>query len=224
MLKTLSITLAAPDDDGVAQSQTPAAGGVQSLTLNGALQSTGFDVARRIAITSTGNDSGRTFTVTGLARDGLTSISETITGANAGSAYSVYDYKSIASVTVDANTANAVKVGTCDRASTDWIPLDRIQNPFSASISCNLSSGASLTYTAEYTTYDFFKASWDRETNYNVRYAIPNPSAHIFAMEELTSKITSLVSNFIVPVVAVRLTLNAFTSGTASITANQAGV
>ena len=91
----------AADPDGIATSQTPGAAG--DLTLNGALVSdgvatikqTGSDANNRpysrhgqlVTITSAGDDSGRTFTITGETAEGGIR-SEEVTGANAGAATS----------------------------------------------------------------------------------------------------------------------------------------
>ena len=60
----------AADADGVCQSQTPAAGGLQTLTINGAQSSGGtgsFTAARFITITSAADETARTFVVTGAS-------------------------------------------------------------------------------------------------------------------------------------------------------------
>jgi len=93
---------AAADDNGICTSQTPAA--AANLTIDGALTSTisGNVVyapsqsstaatrntawARQIAVKSSGDDSGVTFTITGTDVNGK-ALTETITGPNAGSVY-----------------------------------------------------------------------------------------------------------------------------------------
>lgn len=115
------------DADGIAQSQTLAAGGAQSLTLNGALVTGGVFRAdfggRRIGIASVGNDSARTFTVTGTDPDGY-ALTEAVTGANAGTAESTEYFATVSSVTVDDDTAAAVAVGTVDELCSKTLPLD----------------------------------------------------------------------------------------------------
>lgn len=143
------------DADGICASQTPAAGGEQSLTINGALASGGsatLDIARRVSVTSAGNDSGRTFTITGTDRNGSV-ISEALTGANATAAVSVLDFLSVTAVTTDDDTAGAVTVGTTDSASSAWLPLDLKRNPFNASVAVEVSSDSTLNYTVQYCIY-----------------------------------------------------------------------
>ena len=70
-------------------------------------------ISRNIRITSGGNDSGITFTVTGYDLYGYP-MSEAITGANAGIAAGVKAFKYISSVTHTGSVATTVKVGTGD--------------------------------------------------------------------------------------------------------------
>lgn len=125
------------DTDGIAESQTPAAGGEQELTLNGALCDLGtagaFDLydagyssgiaGVRIGITSAADETARTFTVTGTDQNGH-AVTETITGANAGVAESTKYFRTISSVAVDDDTAGAITVGPVDEVITKTIPLN----------------------------------------------------------------------------------------------------
>lgn len=70
-------------------------------------------IARNIRITSGGNDSGITFTVSGYDLYGYP-MTETITGANAGIASGAKAFKYIASVTCSGDVATTVSVGTGD--------------------------------------------------------------------------------------------------------------
>lgn len=70
-------------------------------------------ISRNIRITSGGNDTGITFTVTGYDLWGYP-MSEAITGANAGIASGAKAFKYIASVTHTGSVATTVKVGTGD--------------------------------------------------------------------------------------------------------------
>lgn len=101
-----------------------AAAGNVSAGLSG---STTLDMPRRVIITSAGNDSAKTFTVRGTDWNGRT-ISETVTGANAGIAQSAYDYKTVTYVAISAAAAGAVKVGTNGVASSRPLILDSFAN------------------------------------------------------------------------------------------------
>jgi hypothetical protein len=110
--KTLRIELGSPiaaDADGLVASVTPAAGGVQSLTL---LTET-LDVPRNVTVTSAGDDSGRTFTVTGTDVYGKPVV-EAITGANAGAAAGAKAFATVTSITTDDDTAGAITAGWGD--------------------------------------------------------------------------------------------------------------
>ena len=68
----------------------------------------------KLIITSAGNDSGITFTVTGIRVGDLsnTVVSETLTGANAGTVTSSNFYSRVDSVTASGASAGNVKIGT----------------------------------------------------------------------------------------------------------------
>jgi len=70
-------------------------------------------VSRNVRITSGGNDSGITFTVTGFDVYGYPMV-ETITGANAGTASGKKAFKYIRSVTHTGTVAGTVQIGTGD--------------------------------------------------------------------------------------------------------------
>lgn len=96
----------AADPDGLVESVTPAAGGVQSLTL----VANDLDVPRNVTVTSAADETARTFTVTGVDVYGHKLVEE-IAGANAGAAVGDKAFARVSSVTVDDNTAGAVTVG-----------------------------------------------------------------------------------------------------------------
>ena len=107
----------AADADGVCQSQTPAAGGEQNLTINGALSSGGvatFVAARLITIASASDDSGRTFTITGTDVNG-NAQTETIAGPATTVTGTLY-FRTVTQVTVDDDTAGAITVGMANDA------------------------------------------------------------------------------------------------------------
>jgi len=132
--------LATADDNGIVASQTPA--GAVQLALNGALtdfSATSIAAAQTLAgagamtltdspvyfagnqyivITSVGNDSGITFTISGLAL-GNVGVSETITGSNAGFVVSTKRYSQIVSITASGASAGNVSVGTWSAATLD---------------------------------------------------------------------------------------------------------
>lgn len=82
-----------------------------------------LDKARRVIITSAGNDSNKTFTVTGTDWNG-NAASETITGGNAGAVATTRDFLTVTSVVPSAATAGAITIGTNGVASSRPLRLD----------------------------------------------------------------------------------------------------
>lgn len=135
-LVKLDLDPANVDTDGLCASQTPAAGGTQTLLLNGALiTSSVFNVegtnagesvgvaGRQIAVTSAGNDSARTFAVTGT-NENKVAQTESITGPNVGTTESTKYWNTVTAITIDGNAAGAITVGTVDEVITKSIPLN----------------------------------------------------------------------------------------------------
>lgn len=101
-------------------------GGAGALVLNGTTVSGGvatLDKARRVLITSVGNDSGITFTITGTDINGNVQ-SEVLTGPNATTAQSVLSYKTVTSIVASGASAGNVSVGTSGVADAMIVRLD----------------------------------------------------------------------------------------------------
>jgi len=107
------ITTTALDADGL--STAAAVGNNAALTLGGALTSGGAytadtGTARQITLLSASDDSGITFTVVGTDVNG-DALSETVTGANAGTATSTGYFATISSITAVGNPAGNMSAG-----------------------------------------------------------------------------------------------------------------
>jgi hypothetical protein len=100
-------------------------------------------VARRVLLTTTGNEVGKSFVVTGLDRNGFP-ISETIAGVNNTTATGVLDFAVITSITISAEAANALTIGTASTAGGPWFRLDDWA-PSNIAIQCNVSGTANFT-------------------------------------------------------------------------------
>ena len=159
------------DADAIATSQTKAAAG--DLTLDGVLTALvpvyvaqiPPEVTTRVAtlspsglvtITSAGNDSSITFTIYGTNNSGAV-LSETVTGANAGTATSTLSFKTVTRVATSGATASTVEVGTAQSGQTDWIPLDIYTPNQVTNISVTVSG--TINYTVQYTNEDPFNLS-----------------------------------------------------------------
>lgn len=112
-IKTLTVGAIVDDADGISTSQTPAATGVQALTITGALASGGsvtLATAQIVTLTAAANETGRVFTITGTDADG-TAITDTIAGPNTTTGSTTKHFKTITDVDTDDDTAGAVTVG-----------------------------------------------------------------------------------------------------------------
>ena len=130
MKTELYINMVGEDPNGVCTTQTPAATGVQNLTIAGALATAGIatmDIARKIILTCAGSDAARIFRITGTDRNNNVLV-EAILGSAGSTTVTKNDFKTITQITVDDDTAGAVIVGTNQQASTKWVTIDRYQH------------------------------------------------------------------------------------------------
>ena len=81
---------------------------------------------------------------------------------------------------------------------------------FGVGIGVTLSAGAALTYTVEYTYDDVFDPNFNPTT------------ANWFSIAALTNQTANKDANFVTPVMAVRLRVSSYTSGTVTINTVQA--
>lgn len=139
--------LASASANNIALSQTPGAAG--ALTLNGSTVANGIatlDNPRRVLITTA--DTTHTFTVTGATPTG--SVISEVVGPITTSAYTVQDFKTVTSVTINGAATAAVTVGTNGIASTPWVRLDEWASP-PVGIQCDVTG--TVNYTVQ-STYD----------------------------------------------------------------------
>lgn len=142
--------LVAASANNIALSQTPSTG---ALTLNGSTVTGGvavLDKPRQVLITTAGNESAKTFTITGTDWAG-NPISETVTGPNISTAASVLNYATVTSITISAGAAAALTVGTNGVASSPWLRLDEWANPV-VSKQCNVTG--TVNYTVQFSMDD----------------------------------------------------------------------
>lgn len=211
-IKNISITGAVTDDDAIALSQTPSGAG--NLTINGVLASLGVATlvpAGRVAIKSLSDISNRTFVITGTDRYGYAQ-SETITGPNNNTVYTSKNFLTVTQISISGTAAGAVLVGTNGIASTQWYPGDyKTGKPPILTVA--LSTGAVLTYTVEFTTTNLNDQALnitDQITQAQNAVVFPSTDSAVVAAS------TNQATNFIEGVPGIRLTLNSYTSGTAT--------
>jgi hypothetical protein len=135
----------------LATTQTPLAAGFLTLAAST------ITPPRYVTVTSAGNDSGRTFTVTGTGPHGEPQT-EAITGANASTATGVKTFASVTSIAVDAATAAAVTAGVAQAGYSAWIPMDIYTPNQVTTVSASVSG--TVNYSVEYTNEDPFDHSF----------------------------------------------------------------
>lgn len=109
----------------------------------GSFSVAGPAVARRVLLTTAADETTKSFVVTGFDRSGYP-ITETITGVNATTATGVLDFKSITSITISADAAGAITIGTAATAGGPWFRLDDWA-PSNVSIQCNVTGTVNFT-------------------------------------------------------------------------------
>lgn len=213
--------LAAASSNNIALSQTT--GGAANLNINGALASGGvatLDTPRRVLITSAGNDSGITFTVTGTNHTG-NPIRETVTGANTSSVYTLQDFATVTRIATSGATAGNVTVGTNGVASSPW---KVITFEFG---STNLAFGVTVSGTTNYSieyTYDNPNNNQANMQGQGNGGSYPTPPT-AWALAALSNKTANADGSIGTPIYAWRLTLNSQTNpGFATATGIQSGI
>ncbi len=190
------MSLAAADADGIAAAQTPGAAG--NLLLNGALVVDGVAVLgsgmveREIQLTTVGDETARTFTIYGTNASGGT-LTQTLTGVNAGTATVPVRMQTVTRIAVDAATAGNVSFGTTIIGSSGWIVLDRHRNPFYVGL------GITVTGTVNYTVQHTFDP---------LLRAPPDFTPNVFNHDTLINQTTTEDGNYAFPIVASRVTIN----------------
>ena len=153
-----SLTLSAAVNNAVCLDQTRVGAG--ALTINGTLATGGvatFAVAYTVSVTSTGNDSSRTYTITGTNANGQT-ISETITGPNTTTVYTTRYFKTVTGVSVvGGGTVGTVRVGFGTSGVTPTIPIDNHGRP-------EISLQAVVSGTATWTIQQTLDNPWESAT------------------------------------------------------------
>lgn len=150
----LECSLAAADDDGIAEDQQPAGAG--DMTLDGNLVSGGVAVlagagmARQVLLTSASDESGKTFTIYGTNATG-NPISEAVTGPNT-TATTVNYFRTVTRIAVSAATTGNVKVGTNGVGSSRVVQPDLHAQEFGIGIGCDVTG--TINYTVQHTFDD----------------------------------------------------------------------
>jgi hypothetical protein len=202
-LNKLTLALVAAVANGISTSQSLGAAG--NLTITGSLATAGvatFDVARRVGIVSAGNDSGMNWTITGTDRNGRPQ-SETIAGANVGTAQTTRDFLTVSQIAGSAATASTVTAGTTGVASTAPIIMDYFVNP--AIYRADVSQVGTANWSIEESIDDI-----------SPNYDLTTTSPDWFTETAFAAQSAAARGTLTGPLTMVRLTIN---SGTGAVTA-----
>lgn len=211
-------SLSAAADNNIAASQSPGAG---AISLNGtavsngvatidALSSTNTALGRRVIVTSGGDDSSITFTVTGTNAAGMT-ISDSFAGAAVGVAQSNLDFVTVTSVTHTGSVAGTVKVGTNGVGSSTWLTMNWMgQSPMNVGALVELVSG-SVNFSLQ--------QSYDDPNNLPSGLLYPTP----VTPTAWSGKSATLDGAFTTPFIALRVLINSGT-GVIRVRYVQAGI
>lgn len=178
----LTLTLAAAVTNGIALSQSLGAAG--NLTINGSLATAGvatFDVARYVGITSAGNDSGISWTITGTDRYGRPQ-SEVLAGGNATVVQSQKNYLTVTKIAGSGATASTVTAGSTASGSSAPCVLDTFVNPSNYGVGIEITG--TVTTSIEGCITDL-TPSWDLANNSPVWYTVANASS-VSASQQFT--------------------------------------
>lgn len=163
-----------------------------------------LDLARRVLFTTVSDESGKTITVTGTNIAGA-AITETVTGPNATTGYTVQSFKTVTSIAASAAFTGAVTVGTNTIADSAWVRFDSYA-PSNISIQCTVSG--TVNYTVQ-TTLDDPNSSTNPVAPASVTWVSTSDASVVGAT-------TTQQSNFLFSPLFARVLLN---SGTGTVTA-----
>lgn len=203
---SLAFAPADPVANNIALAQAPGAAG--NLNLNGALMTgtnVAMDIARRIGISSTGDESGKTFTVTGVDRKGRAQT-EQLKGPIANAQVSTLKDYSSGNLIIAINAASAgnITVGTDGKLSTQWFVVGR--DCYDVAFDVDL-GGADATYTVEATIADPYP-SGNNVNPVTDLYLPPRPHPDFTDSNKSDTGVFAGIA-----ITAIRLTLSQYASG-----------
>jgi hypothetical protein len=149
----LNLAPTAASATAICASQSPGAG---AITLNGALVSAGvatMGAAQIVTLTSGGNDTGITFTITGTDADGEAQT-EAVTGASGAAASSTKYFKTVTGITHTGSVATTLTAGITVVSVSPTFKFYRQPTPARIAVGISLVSG-----TCTYTLQDCFTAA-----------------------------------------------------------------
>lgn len=185
-----------------------------NLTLNGALANAAGTLAtldtagnfRQVSISSSGNDSVNTFIITGKLMTNGQSVTETLTGPNSNTVYSVNMWLTVTSVNISGAAVGTIQVGISAVGASIPYVTDWYISPFDVSMT-------------------FYPGTSD---NCSVQYSMDTPfsgtTVPVWQLHPNMQNMTAInTDNFNKPVKQIRLLRNSAT-GTDTLAIVQAGL
>jgi len=152
----------AADPNGIFLSATP--GGAGELAITGALATDGVATLdshgwpRQVGITSAGDETGVTFTITGQILKSGNYVTEVVAGLDTGVAVSVGHFYTVSSIVISGAGTGDIIIGTNGVGSTGWIPMDDRTDTFDVGIAVTVGAGT-VNWTVQWTQGNV----WDRD-------------------------------------------------------------
>ena len=133
----------------------------QSLVLNGSLSNfnagvTPFAVTiapgiqKNLTLTSTGNISSSTFTISGIDTSGY-AVSTTLTGPNNGTATTVAEFFKVTAISVGTIATSAFTAGVGITGTSRWVVIDNYQNPVITSVAITMNTATTSLVSIQHT-------------------------------------------------------------------------
>lgn len=202
---------ATADADIIAASQTPAAGGIQSLSLIGGGTVT-LDYPRQVVFAFAASEVGRTFLVEGTSPNGGYRV-EAVAGT-AAAASTVQQFATVTSIKVDDDTAGAVQVGTATAVDGDWIPVNWRAQQFNLTVAfTGITAATNADFTLQYTLSNIYRTRAEKQAIASP-WDLIFPTVNAFDHDTFADETTDGVGVIISPVTGIRWQSNAvFTGG-----------
>lgn len=202
------------DPNGISASQTPNAGGIQELTITGAMASGGIatlqGTPRQVLLTFAGDESARTFVVTGTDLKG-NSIIEAVAGGGIGTVKTVRAFVTVTSIKVDDDTAGAVQAGTDTVVFSNWVPISYLSPEFEVAMAFDAGAAATTPdFTVEYTLSNIMNQQGDDLVKPRImtEFDLTYPTHSFFSHSTMANLAADATGNLDFPVRAIRLKSN----------------
>lgn len=200
--KKITFALADASTNNICASQSNS--GAVDLLINGSAATGGvatLDAQRQVLFTFAANETGHTYTVYGTNGNGETQ-SEAVAGT-ATTATTVYDYKTITRIAASASSSGAMTVGTNGVAHSAPYIVDRFIAAPQIAVAATVSG--TINYSIQ-VSYDDFAPKYDYISNTATWFSPTNTS-------NLTAQTTNKADSVSMPISALRLVQNSFSSG-----------